>query len=88
MTLQMHYFDYKGEHIIDCANVLPEDAEFFERNDIKVSTEELRGQFIVYGCPYSDESEESEVIVFSNSRSCEETLSELAAECRKQFNIT
>jgi hypothetical protein len=49
--------------------------------------EELNGEIIVYGCPYSDVSEESEVIVFAKNRPCEETLSELVSECKKHFGV-
>lgn len=85
--LGVHYFNHNGEHLIDCVNVLPEDAKFFEDNNIKVSMEELAGDIIVYGCPYADESEESEVIVFSAGRSCEDTLRELVNECKTSFGV-
>lgn len=75
--LTVHYFNHNGEHLIECKNVDPDDAKFFRDNNIKVSMEELNGEIIVYGCPYSDASEESEVIVFANGRTCEETLNEL-----------
>lgn len=79
------YYYRDGQHIIDCVNVRPEDVAYFESNDIKVSMEELNNEFIVYGCPFSDDSEESEVIVFANGRSCEDTMAELAVECRASF---
>lgn len=82
------YHGFTGKHTLtEIKNVLQTDAEFFERNNIKVSMEELRGDFIVYGCPYDDESEESEVIVFANGRTCEETLNDLAVECAESFGI-
>ena len=63
-----------------------EDASYFTNNNIKVSMEELNtGQIVVYACPYSDESEESELIVFANGRTCEETLHELALFCKERF---
>lgn len=83
--LTVHYFDHNGQRQMDITNVRPSDAEYFEQNDIKVSMEELAGEFIVYGCPYSDDSEESEVIVFAAGRSCEDTMTQLAKECREAF---
>ena len=87
MSLTVHYFNRNGEQLIDCTKVNDADKEFFLNNDIKVSMEELNGEIIVYGCPYSDESEESEVIVFAKNKSCEDTLSELAQACRKEFGV-
>ena len=49
--------------------------------------EELNGEIIVYGCPYSDESEESEVIVFAENRPCEDTLHELMELCKEHFGV-
>jgi hypothetical protein len=86
-TFAAHYFNHTGEHILDITKILPEDADYFEQNNIKVSMEELRGEIIVYGCPYSDESEESEVIVFAEGRSCEETMAELAKTCKEHFGV-
>lgn len=72
--------------IIECVNILAEDRDYFLRNDIRVSMEELRdGVIAVYGCPESDESEESEQIVLSNGRSCEDTMQELAQLCKQEF---
>lgn len=86
MSLTVHYFNHNGEHLIDCVNVYDADAQLFQDNNIKVSMEELGGDIVVYGCPYYDESEESEVIVFANGRTCEDTLSELAESC-KHFGV-
>ena len=79
-----YYYDGRCKQL-DIANILPEDQQYFEENDIKVSMEELKGEFIIYGCPYLDYSEESEVIVFANGRTCEESLSELANLCKNKF---
>lgn len=86
MSLTVHYFNRNGVQLIDCTKVYNADKEFFQNNNIKVSMEELNGEIIVYGCPYSDKSEESEVIVFANKRSCEDTLRELAESC-KHFGV-
>ena len=87
MSLTVHYFNRNGEHLIDCKNVYDADKKFFQDNDIKVSMEELNGIIIVYGCPYSDKSEESEVVVFAGNKSCEDTLSELAKLCQEHFGV-
>ena len=87
MSLSVHYYNRNGEQLIGCTKIRDADKEFFRNNDIKVSMEELNGEIIVYGCPYSDKSEESEVIVFARGKSCEDTLSELAEACRKNFGV-
>ena len=87
MSLTVHYFNYNGEHLIDCVNVYDADKKFFCDNNIKVSMEELNGEIIVYGCPYSDESEESEVIVFAKNKSCEDALNELMESCKQHFGV-
>ena len=87
--MKAHYFNRNGEQIIDIAKVRPEDAEFFERNNIKVSMEDLSGiGTIVYGCPYDDASEESEVIVFANNKNFEDAMTELVSECKQAFRVS
>lgn len=84
--MNAHLFSNNGrEQIIDIKNIRDSDAEYFVSNDIKVSMEDLNGEFIVYACPYSNESEESEVIVFANGRSCEDVMTELANEAKNAF---
>jgi hypothetical protein len=87
MMLTVHYYNHNGKHLINATKVRAEDAEFFRRNNLRVSMEELSGSIIVYGCPYEDESEESEVIVFSGEKSCEDTLAELASLCRETYGV-
>ena len=83
----VHYYmaPYGEEKLLDVTKVHDEDADYFVQNKIKVSMEELGGQIIVYGCPYADSSEESEVIVISEGRSCQETMRELAEICKATF---
>ena len=83
----VHYYNRHGEQLLPITKIQPSDATFFEDNDIKVSMEELAGEIIVYGCPYADQSEESEVIVFAAGRSCEDTLHELVQKCRENFGV-
>ena len=87
MSLKVHYFNRNGSHLINCNKVYDDDKKFFQDNDIKVSMEELNGEIIVYGCPYSDESEESEVIVFAKNRPCDDTLHELMELCKERFEV-
>lgn len=71
---------------LDITNTYPEDVRFFIEMDIQVSMEEFStGQFVVYACLRDDESEESEVMVFDNGRSCQETVKALREECEKEF---
>jgi len=88
-VLPVHFYHspYGRHELIACTHINPEDHDYFLNNDIKVSMEELDGNVIAYGCPESDETEESEVVVFSfgQSRSCKDTLAELAKECKKAF---
>lgn len=88
--LPVHFYKApNGRHkLIECPNVYPEDLDYFIDNNIKVSMEELAGEFIVYGCPCEDDSEESEIMVLARRRSCEETLAELAALCQSTFRKT
>ena len=83
----VHYYNRQGEQLISVTKIRPSDATFFQDNDIKVSMEELAGEIIVYGCPYADDSEESEVIVFASGRSCEDTLHELVEKCKEHFGV-
>lgn len=87
LRLPVHYYQSpNGQHyLIQCGNVYDEDLNYFLNHDIKVSMEILNGDYVVYGCPEEDESEESEVIVFSRGRSCADTLTELALICRATF---
>lgn len=71
---------------VNVRNVSEEDAEYFKENNIKVSMETLTtGDIVVYGCPYSDKSEESEVMVFAGNKSAVETFSILAQSCKEKF---
>ena len=80
--LNVHYFSDGEEEIFDCHDITPTAENYFKTNNIKVSLEELNPVgIIVYGCPYTDTSEESEVVVFAGGRDCMETMDELMIEC-------
>lgn len=87
MMFTVHYYNHNGEKSLDITKIRKEDAKFFLDNNIKVSMEQLNNEIIVYGCPYSDTSEESEVIVFAGSKTCEDVMSELAEICREEFGV-
>lgn len=72
---------------IDVTNVYPEDEKFFVENEIIVSMEHLRGNYIVYGYKKGTDPEETEQIVFDNGRSCEATLNELVELCKKEYGL-
>ena len=87
MSLKVHYFNRNGLRLIDCIKVYDDDKKFFQDNNIKVSMVELDDEIVVYGCPYSDESEKSEVMVFTKNRPCEDVLHELMELCKKHFGV-
>lgn len=72
---------------LDIPNVYPETEKFFIENNIIISMEELRGEFIVYGYKSGTDPEETEQIVFANGRDCQDTLQELAELCKKEYGI-
>lgn len=68
-------------------NIRKEDQDFFESNGIAVSMEMVtEDNIIVYGA-IPDFGEDEEVIVFSHGKTCEETMSELRAECQRMMEI-
>lgn len=86
MGFKIHVYKNFGEELIlETDDILDSDKDYFLQNKIKVSFEQLNGEPIAYGCPYSDKSEESEVIVLGNNKTIREIFSELAIECKKAF---
>lgn len=69
--------------VLEIQNVYQEDAEFFENNNIRISMEELAGQFVVYaGTGMEDEcGEPIEFVELSLGRSCQEVLKILREKC-------
>jgi hypothetical protein len=76
---------FRNAEKVECADVSLEDAEFFEQNNIKVSLEFLNEEYILYACPYEDDSEESEIIFFVEDKTCKESLSTLVEMCKEKF---
>jgi hypothetical protein len=87
-TLTVRYYARPNGRMreIEMSNIYQEDIDFFTKNDIMVSLEELTtGDIVAYACPRSDVSEESEVMVFAGKRNCQETMKALREECEKEF---
>jgi hypothetical protein len=70
---------------IQMSNIYQEEIDFFVDNDIMVSIEETALGIVLYACPKSDDSEESEVIVFAGKKSCQESMQELRQLCEDKF---
>ena len=81
---------YKRPHgrteVIDIANVLPEDAEYFEKNIIKVSMEDIGVGFALYANigRLNEDDEPDEVIhITTPGQTCEEAMARLRNLCEK-----
>lgn len=72
---------------IDIKNVLPDDEEYFTRNRIGISMEDVGGMFVIYAdIGWRDEDGEPiELIELSQGRSCKETLSALRKQCEEEL---
>jgi hypothetical protein len=90
MKVTVYHRPHRRPEVIDCPNVAPEDAAWFEANNVKVSMEEdgMPGDpnFIVYGDIglVDEDGEPDEIIVFSGVDSCEATLARLRRECEER----
>lgn len=72
------------QEVTEITKVKPEDAAWFAENRVKVSVEDIGGQFAVYadiGRVVDDEPDE--VLVLSRGMSCEDTMSQLRKECEE-----
>lgn len=71
---------------IDLTEVSTADAEWLEANGVKISLEEIGGQFVVYGDigHKTDDGEPDEVLVISQGRPCRECMADLRQECQKR----
>ena len=69
---------------IDIPNVKPEDAEWFQANNVHVSMEDIGGQFAVYADIGREiDGEPDEILVLSGKMNCEDTMSQLRKECEE-----
>ena len=65
---------------IICPNIRDDDANFFTTRSVKISMEECPGSGFAIYADYGavdEEDEPQEILVFSNGRSCEDTMAEL-----------
>lgn len=85
--MKVSYYDKSGCTEIDVTLIDEVDAAWLEENNIKVSMERLSdGMIVVYGCPRSDPTEESEVLVFAaDGKTCKETMRDLTIQCKAAF---
>lgn len=73
---------------IEVKNINPEEQDYFEKHNYEMSIEELiGGQIAVYARAPQDTDGEKEVVVLSFGRSCQETMVELAEECRRVYGL-
>lgn len=89
-TLTVKYFTRPNGHVkeIEMSNIYPEDIEYFQKNNITVSMEELStGDVVVYACEGFDILEENEVMALAKGRSCQETMKELRHLSEEAHNV-
>lgn len=70
---------YGRTEIAAITEIRTEDAEFFEVNNIRVSMEDLGGQYAIYADTgrKDEDGEPVELLVLSNGRSCVDCMNEL-----------
>lgn len=71
--------------VVDVRNVYEEDETFFSEHSVKISMEELAGDFIVYAdTGYENEDgDPEEFIEIACGRSCEEVMKALRVSCEE-----
>lgn len=80
---------YKKPHgrteVIDCIHVYPEDEKFFIENNIRISMEDIGGQFAIYADigKMTPDDEPDELIQLSGSMDCFDTLKALRVQCEE-----
>ena len=73
------------QSLVQIKNVGSEDMLWFKENRIRLSMEQLRdGNFAVYG-RWPEQEEEDEELVFSLSKSCQETMEQLRKQLEKSM---
>lgn len=68
---------------LEIKSVYPEDREFFELHNIRVSMEDIGGMFAIYADigKKTEDGYPDELMELSGQRSCEETLNALRMAC-------
>ncbi len=71
--------------VIDCRHVHPEDEQFFQQHGVRISMEDIGGQFAIYADigRVTEDGEPDELIELSGTRRCEDTLAALRAQCEE-----
>ena len=70
--------------VIDCRNVYPDDAKWFDDNQVAVSMEDIGDMIAVYADVGKEvDGEPDELIELSQGRTCEETLHALRKQCEE-----
>ena len=70
--------------VTSISNVYPDDASWFEENNVKVSIEEIGDQMAIYadiGKVYDGEPDE--ILILSGNMNCQDSLKKLRIECEK-----
>ena len=67
-----------GKSTLNITNILPDDAKFFQDNNLSVSMEELpTGQYVVYSSLPGGDEEDEEIYIVPEGESCEVAMGEL-----------
>lgn len=68
-----------GKSTLNITNILPDDAKFFQDNNLSVSMEELpTGQYVVYSSlPGEHEEWDEEIYIVPEGEACEVAMGEL-----------
>lgn len=68
-------------------NVTPDDARWFNDNNIKVSMEELMtGEFVIYGCKVGTPEENECIYIVPKNQTCIEAMGKLRKLCEFAYN--
>lgn len=71
------------KEILNIGNINKEDEDFFSENGVKISMEELAGDFVVYADTglENEDGDPEEFIEIAQGRSCEDVLKALRICC-------
>lgn len=80
---------YGQKELVRIRNIDPADQHFLESHNVKVSMEQIiEDQVVVYGDygAVDSDGEPDEIVVFSDGRSCLETMKELRIFVEQRLN--